>query len=329
MSDEKVNETSTPEVPVAPVMSFLKKDKKPKAATVAPEAGATVAPVEVAKVVEAVAKPATEKAVKAPKAAGADLIHDTSTELEGITDDEVAIKLAKTLLDGESFSDFKLGGVVAVIMTKGFWEGKGYETLRKWIEGELGMDYRKAMHLKDIYNNLVASAVPWEKVKGLGWTKLIHLSDIMTLENVDEWVAKASHPVTVLQVIEMVKAFKTAALITPEGAAPAAVPTAPETVSTLTFKVHPDQKDDINAAVAKAMGDINTTFPAVGLHNMAMSYIEKATGAPTVPQKSMEQMMAEAGWEKTLEIFAQVYPGVNLTVESVTSGEAVKAEKAA
>jgi len=318
MVTKQENTEGAAQAPESPTMGFLKKGKTVKAEK-AVDSGGIVATSEVV-----AAKPAevAKEAVKAPKVKTGDVINDTAVELEKLTKDE-ALKEAHNLLDGESFSDFKLGGLISIIQTNGFWEGMGYEKLQLWISGELdGMDYRKAMHLKDIYNNLVTSGVDWNKIKKLGWTKLIHLSGVMTKENVDEWVDKCKAPTTVLQIAEMVKVSKMAAVATGTPAAPVATPTASETISTFTVKLHADQREIINAAVASAMADIGTEFPAVALTTIAETYLENKTGKP-VKGASLEELMKDAGWEKTLEVFGGLFPKVDLTVEA--TGEEVAA----
>ena len=125
-----------------------------------------------------------------------------------------------------------------------------FATLREFIETKCGVGYRKGMAWIEIYNALANSGIPWAKVKNVGWTKLWVLARVLTLDNVDQWVAIASQQNTV-SLIETVKATldKKPEAITDETS---------KTVTVLSYKVHADQLVTINSAVDKAKADSGT-----------------------------------------------------------------------
>src|SRR5674476_411675 len=106
------------------------------------------------------------------------------------------------------------------------------------------MQARKAYYLIAIYTDLVTKQIAWEKVKHLGWTKLKELAPILTPENTDEWVAKAEK-LTVMELIAALKAGTSPSDITGKTS---------DDVTTLKFKLKPDQLEIVQAAVAKAKG---------------------------------------------------------------------------
>ena len=186
-----------------------------------------------------------------------DLIVDTVSEIEAMSKEE-AFEIVPSLIESVDFSYFKLGGVLSAIQDNGWWEDHA-DSFKEFIPETFGLHYRKAMYLIKIYDGLVEADIPWSKVSGLGWTKLKELADILTEENVDEWVEKANN-MSVLQLIAAVKAFKSGELST-DGT------TDPDTsgVSTITFKVHPDQKETIKQAVDQALEESDTEFKGVAL----------------------------------------------------------------
>jgi hypothetical protein len=268
-----------------------------EAAAVESEAGTTTA----VKKKPAAAKKAT---AKAKATAETDVIVNIVSEIENMAED-AAISSAKDLLESVDETYFKLGGVLALIQTKSYWEGHGHDSFKAFINAEYGLQYRKAMYLIQIYNDLVESGVAWEKVQGLGWTKLKELSPILNNDNVDALVEKAQ-TMTVLELIEYIKSLKT------PGTAPE-MPEAPSSpITTLTFKVHTDQKEVIRATVDKAKEDYGTEYDAVALEHICQSY---ATGGSNkTKQPSLAELMKAAGVEKVLEIFETCFPGVDLEV---------------
>lgn len=227
---------------------------------------------------------------------GEDVLSDLVHEIENMN--EKSARSAVTALSNETeMTSFKLGGVLSVIQANGWYEP--YASFREYVEKELGMHYRKATYWVSIYNHLVEAKVPWEKVKGLGWTKLKEIAEVLTLENVDEWV-KIAQSQTTLQLIETVKAHKSA------GAPKAVEDQAAKTVTTMTFKVHEDQKETVKSAIEKAKGDSGTTVDTAALEFICLDYLGG---------QSMSQKLQKLGLEAALEALEKAFPNTNITVE--------------
>jgi len=234
-----------------------------------------------------------------------DVLMVTAHEIENLTK-EKALKMADDLLESTGLTDFRLGGVLAVIQREGWFEG--YDSFRGMIEQKYGLQYRKAMYLVGIYNDLVSNQIPWDKVKGLGWTKLMVISHILTAENVDEWVAKAN-ALTVLQLQEAVKAATQAS-----GTTATTGDEVTSTVSTLTFKVHSDQKETVRSALDKAKAEVSTEFDTVALESICVGYLGGSVNINKTGGNDLEAAMKGHTYEEVLGMFEKVFPDVDLTV---------------
>lgn len=235
-----------------------------------------------------------------------DLIVATASDLENLTR-EAAFEMVPMLIDSVDFSYFKLGGVLSVIQDNGWWEDDA-DTFKSFIEDNFGLHYRKAMYLINIYDKLVEAGISWDKVSGLGWTKLKDLADILTQENVDEWAERAAN-LTSLNLQAAVKAFKAGELNT-DGT------TNPDSsgVTTVTFKVHPDQKETISQAIEQAMEESGTEFKGVALEAICMNYLAGGSTKAAKPL-SLQGTMEKYSALQVLEAFEAIWPQHNITAE--------------
>ncbi len=238
----------------------------------------------------------------------ADLLVDTAKEINA-RERASALEAVPSLIDSADFSYFKLGGVLSAIQENDWWQGEDYTKFKEFVPGEFGLHYRKALYLIDIYDCLVEAEIPWYKVSGLGWTKLKELAKILTQENVDEWVAKAQDTSTI-GLIAAVKAFKQGELST-DGT------TDPDSsgVSTVTFRVHPDQKETINEAVDQAMEDSDTEFKGVALEAICMNWLAGGSTKAAPKPLSLQGTMEKYSYEQVLEAFEAIWPEIAVTVE--------------
>lgn len=254
-------------------------------------------------------KDATVEGVDMPESVK-DLISETAYEVENLKEDR-AFKLVPTLLNGIDKDYFKLGGVLSVIQSQGWYMDKNYENFRSYVESECGMAYRKSMYLIGIYNGLVASGVSWAQVGHLGWTKLKELAPILTTENVEEWVAIAES-MTVLQLQEHIRA-QSAGVEAGTADAPVGSEEAQDEAkktTTMTFKVHVDQKETIRAALDKVKHETGTEFDAVALEHMALDYLSGDSTLKKIP--TLAELMEGKSAEEVLTIFGEVFPEVAL-----------------
>jgi hypothetical protein len=181
---------------------------------------------------------------------------------------------------------------------------EGYESFDAFVFENFGFKSRKAAYLMQLYTDLVNKQIPWEKVHHLGWTKLAYLSPVLTLENLDEWVAKAEI-LTVLELQEALKAKHS------DGGAEKTT----DEITTLKYKVKNDQAETINHALAKAKGELQTEYDTVALENICALYLSGNAGS-VAPTADLKSVMVSAGWEQVLTLFGDLFPTINLTVDA-------------
>lgn len=249
-----------------------------------------------------------------------DVIVTVAHEVENMTKD-AAFKAAETLEDDIEFSYFRLGGILARIHMEQWYTEEGFEKFPEFVESRFGIKRSKAFHLIGIYNGLLESGVAWEEVKDVGWSKLKELVNVITKKNVKGWVKRAKE-YTVIQLIEYIKKQQASGDKDDGAAAEDA-----KKVSSMTFKVHDDQKELINQALEKAKKEAGTEFPAVALEAVCMDYLagpskakdavsdkEEKKAKPTTDD--LKNLMENFTWQDVLGVFEKIWPDVDLTVET-------------
>lgn len=265
-----------------------------------------------------------------------DVLADVATEVESLPKKK-AFELVDELVQSGGLSEFRLGGVLAHIQDEAAKEGgeawlDGHDSFRALIESRFSLHYRKAMYLISIYKNLVEKQVPWNAVKNVGWTKLKELAPVLTQKNAETWVTRVQK-LTVMQLQEAIKKAQSKGGDASEKETPS--------VTTMTFKVHKDQKEGIREALDKAKADTKTDVDTVALHNICQGYlgnsitIEIEGGAEATPKpkgkaklvvyhkerltvmfKDMDgDFEGTDGAELALEAFGEIWPKITVNVE--------------
>ena len=250
-------------------------------------------------------------ATKTKKQQEVDLLLETAHSIETLSQDK-AFEAVESILEEAGLNDFRLGGVLQVINTHGWYEP--YNSFKALLKERFNLEYRKAMYLINIYNVLVEAQIPWSKVSHLGWTKLKELVKVLTPENVDYWVEEAAN-CTVLQLIEKIRQAK--------GVASSGKGDSSD-ITTITFKVHPDQKEVIRTALDKAKEELNTEVDTVALENICVAYMGGTVTMQVVQKESepvvvggdlpLNELFSKVGYEKVLEAWEQAFPDMDLTL---------------
>jgi hypothetical protein len=212
------------------------------------------------------AKP--KKGKKAKATSDGDPIIEFASRIEKLNNADQVNELIKVVQEDATLSEFKLGGALSKFHANPEWYQKtGYQHFRDWVETVHGISYRKAMYTIDIYNSLLAVDFSWEQFENIGWTKIMVILPIIKLqpENISEWVGKAKEANT----ISLIAAVKEALKPGNEGQKDAPVPT----VVTKTFKLHPDQKEIVEAALTDIKQKTGTAVDTVALEYMAQNYM--------------------------------------------------------
>lgn len=261
-----------------------------------------------------------------------DIISQAAHVIENL-DAQGAFAMANELLDGSEFNTFKLGGVLLRVNSEKYFttignEGKGYESFKEFVEIEYGFKYRKAMYLVEIYSAVIELNLTWDKIKHIGWTKLKTLLNsnlnLVTAENIDGWIKKAEG-MTVLQLESAVKGATSnngQAIENDPG----------KEVTTMTFKLHPDQKDVLRTALEKAKEQGGFDTDTVALEMIATQFLgspgfttstvsAEPVAATTFDGVSMAETFATLGYAKVLEFFEQAFPTIELSVSIPEEGD--------
>lgn len=246
-----------------------------------------------------------EQTVAPGKKKQTDMFALIAQETENLTKVK-ALNLADKLAENIEADYFRLGGVLKVIYENTWFEG--HESFGAFVSDRFGFAERKAKYLMEIYDHLVTKQIPWEKVAGLGWTKLKDLARFLTPENVDEWVAKAT-PLTVAELQALLKGGKTADGKTSDEVS--------SDVQTIKFKMKSDQVETVTSALNKAKAEVNTTYDTVALEAICTGYLGGSVSMATTESVDLGALMAQAGPEQVLELFDKVFPQVVLVVESL------------
>lgn len=290
---------------------------KPVAKTGAKTATATKAPVSKAKA-KAKAKPAV-----------ANVFEEVSSELSALDAETAETEIDRLQSEGE-LNNFKLGGVLYFVNANSWFAEQGFESFKAYCEERHGVQYRKAMYLIKIYEELTESGVDYGQIAHLGWTKIKELAPVMTEDNVDEWIGIAED----LNVIQLQAYIKDKLK---EGdddngdedddtpAKPKASKEAAKKLTTMTFKLHEDQREVVENALDQAKADQDTDVDAVALEAICLSYIsgeaEQAKPAKGKKPPTLKAMMKAAGWEEVLNVFEELWPDITLSVEVDPEGD--------
>jgi hypothetical protein len=305
-----------------------------EAQAVTAEVGPASADISEAAVKEADAKVKKAKAKKGQAVAVAskegevmppDVIADIVHEIENLKEPQAHLALAEQLEIGP-MSDFKIGGLLSLIKSNAWFSGypKFEDYVANKVEPTTGIGYRKALYLVEIYNAIVESGLAWDKVKGIGWTKLQIIARVLKGGKAEQWlqIAKDQNAITLIGTVkEAVKGGNTAQL----------EDQSTKVKTTMTFQVHTDQKATIEAAIDKAKGIAQTDVSTVALEYICLDYMGgqtlsqrleavgpaqagKAAKKAFADESALAVLMKELGLEEGLNAIAAAFPGINIDV---------------
>jgi len=257
------------------------------------------------------AKPETAVIGKKKIEKTGDLILDIAHEVESLSKTK-ALNMADNLAENIEVNYFKLGGVLKLINDNSWFEG--YKTFDDFVFEKYQFAGRKARYLVSIYDHLVTKMIPWEKVSGLGWTKLKEIAPIITPETVDEWVAKAEK-LTVVELIAVLKALKG-----DEDGESEKTQKATDDIVKLVFKLKGDQAEIVGQALAKAKGELQTEYDTVALEQICAGYVGGTTEA--AKPYSLDEVIDATGFEPLLKAIAAKFPDYDIIVKPVGQDEA-------
>jgi hypothetical protein len=126
------------------------------------------------------------------------VLHDSESVRRAIETEGGALVAVKRLVDQAEQTDFTLGGVLAHVYYERTYEqvseryraGNGF---RLYTEEVLGVHYRKAMHLKDIYVGFRRHGFDEADLARVGWSKAKEILPYMTDDNAPTLLAAAEN----------------------------------------------------------------------------------------------------------------------------------------
>jgi hypothetical protein len=242
-----------------------------------------------------------------------DLFLITANEVENLTKAK-ALAMADELAKDVDDNYFRLGGILKAINENQWYEG--YADFVEFVYEKYGFQKRKAFYLIQIYTDLVEKAIPWNKVSQLKWTQLRALSGVLTVDNVDEWVAKAM-ALSVAQLVALLKGNKE------EGGEDETT----DEVTVLKFKLHADQAATVKSALNKGKAAAKTDFDTVALELICTAYLADAIATPqaAMPEdaEGLGALFSKMGIEKVFEAVSVAFGNdYNIAVEPIQEAAA-------
>jgi len=247
---------------------------------------------------------------------GDDPVIKFAHRIENVSDRAELEAMAREIQEDSEAAEFKMGGVLARLQSNPAWfKEVGFENFADYVQTQMGIGYRKAMHQIEIYKKLLELDVSWSEFAGIGWTKVLKLLPVVTKQNVAEWVekAKAMNALSLQNHVD--------AALKPDTAKNNGEPSE---VKTKTFKLHPDQLEIVGAALQKAKKEGNTEVDSVALELMSQSYMGQGSAYTTIEAAlAAERKKAgtvEAFLEKVVPLLEAQCAGyvLNLEVNEVT-----------
>ena len=127
-----------------------------------------------------------------------------------VDDSDDIVALARSQADAAALADYQLGGVLYHIKVSGKHKtikSGMYAEIGGWdefVKEEIGIEYRKAQYLIDIYAKFNKYNIDSSMFKVLGWTKASQISRVMNAENAQQLVDMAETS-TVSELKESIK----------------------------------------------------------------------------------------------------------------------------
>lgn len=281
---------------------------KPAAETTAPAAKAApakktaakgkaktteAAPAETAPAEEAAPAAETGKATTIQPVNSVTVVHSSS--VQALLGEYDALDAAQYLVERQAENDYTLGGVLAEIKREGIYQRLGYDGKKgfeEYIENSLGIHYRKAMYLIQIYEHFRQLEIPEERLAEIGWSKAKELTNITDRAKFDELYEFAKDN-TRDALIEHIRSTVNAGDGSGGG-------TTTATKITRNFKLFEDQATTVDRAIAAAKTQAGSDDDNAALEHICAEWSIMQEGN----QFSLEETLAlvEARFNVSLQI---------------------------
>ena len=130
-------------------------------------------------------------------------------DILAMVDDGDVLELAQELVSESTVTEYRLGGILYhVRVSKAYKEvDPAYAEVggfAAYIQEQLGLEYRKAMYLIDIYTKFSKAGIHGDRVGDIGWTKAKEIARVVTSDNADSLLEAAAES-TVVELKETIK----------------------------------------------------------------------------------------------------------------------------
>lgn len=140
---------------------------------------------------------------------------EQDAELVGMIEDADGgvIGLVDDLAEESGGTDYRLGGALYNAWIDGEYkdvddgEYDGEKGFERYVVDHVGLGYRKACYLMNVYANFRKHGVDSDVVSEIGWSKAAKIAEVLTEENKDELVEMAKES-TVLEITDNIKEMK-------------------------------------------------------------------------------------------------------------------------
>jgi hypothetical protein len=277
-----------------------KTPKKTKAKVKAPEA-----PVEA---------PITTIAVATPAPAP---ITDSAT-VSKLLEEQDALAAAKALALQAEETFISLGGVLSHVYNEGLHKTLGFDGRRGFAEymlTELNIQYRKGMHLIEIYTVIRRLGIDEERAARIGWTKLREIVGKMTVDNADSLLTFAENN-TREDIVDHVRTT----YVNADEEGPTKV-----AKTRLTFNLFGENTGTVQRALAAAQETANLSTPEEALTLICAEWSQLTENVPLSYEEAKAALEARFGVSLVEQTTSTEEPGNELLETEEVAGELVEA----
>lgn len=190
----------------------------------------------------------------------ADSVADVVHKIENMNREEAITKIGE-LCNIVDKTYFEVGGALFVVQINGWFAP--YPSFKDFVEQSIGIRYRKAVYLVEIYEAMANVKIEWSKFQHLGWTKMRRLAKVVNAANADEWIKIATEH-TSSEIEELVRKHLAGELKATKGSKPE---------HSKTLKFHADQFEIVNKAIERAREQSGTKYDSAAFELICMDYL--------------------------------------------------------
>lgn len=146
----------------------------------------------------------------------------------------------------------------------------GYGSFPEFCNEELSIKYRRARYLVLIAKTVRRLGLDWDRIVGIGWTKMRSITSLLTDENYGKWLDQAEE-LTTDQLVQVVKDSK--------GSQTPVVDQTPQIIS-MQLRMNEDEASVILEMIDRTKLLIGTDSIVTALAHVAYEYLQQSEEGP-------------------------------------------------